>query len=224
MVPHSFCRRQASAQVHLLQCAVRQRHGSSIYAGAKAVLAILALGWMANLCCAAGPAIIPLPQTLQIRPGYFSLCPNQPLLGVPARPTRIIYTDRPSVKTAQYLAQMLFRSTGYRFAVVTINTVWLVPGPVPGALLLTTVNAAASLGPEGYELTVAPDYVVIRAAQQAGVFYGVQSFLQLFPPQILSLHPVRGVAWTAPCVFIQDQPRFVWRGLMLCIEILSWIS
>src|SRR5208283_6114781 len=57
--------------------------------------------------------------------------------------------------------------------------------------------------------------VVIRAPAQAGLFYGVQSLLQLFPPQILSPRPVSGVTWTAPCVYIQDQPRFSWRGCML---------
>ena len=43
----------------------------------------------------------------------------------------------------------------------------------------------------------------------------MQSLLQLFPPQILSPRPVSGVTWTAPCVYIQDQPRFPWRGCML---------
>ncbi len=72
-----------------------------------------------------------------------------------------------------------------------------------------------SLGAEGYELTVAPDSVVIRAPAAAGAFYGVQSLLQLLPPQVLSRRPVSGVQWTIPCVYIQDAPRFPWRGWML---------
>jgi hexosaminidase len=43
----------------------------------------------------------------------------------------------------------------------------------------------------------------------------VQSLLQLLPPEILSPRPVTGIAWTAPCVYIQDTPRFPWRGWML---------
>jgi hexosaminidase len=59
---------------------------------------------------------------------------------------------------------------------------------------------------------------VIRAPGGSGVFYGVQSFLQLLPPQIFAQQPVTGVPWTAGCVYIQDQPRFAWRGVMLDVS------
>ncbi len=155
------------------------------------------------------PAIIPLPQQMQVRPGSFTLCPT-PTPGIPAHATTKILVDGSSQATAQYLAALLLRSTGYQFEIATNSGV----SAVKGAILLTTVNPK-SLGAEGYELTVAPDSVIIRAPAQAGVFYGVQSLLQLLPPQIFSLRPVAGVAWTAPCVYIQDQPRFSWRGYMM---------
>ena len=174
----------------------------------------LAISLLAVPALAATPAIIPLPKVLTNRPGVFTLCPSQPIPGAPARATQKILVDTPSLATGQYLAMMLFRSTGYQFVVATNGAA----GPVRGALLLTTVNALSGLGAEGYELTVAPDSVVIRAPAQAGLFYGVQSLLQLLPPQILSPRPVSGVAWTAPCVYIQDQPRFPWRGVMLDVS------
>ena len=74
-----------------------------------------------------------------------------------------------------------------------------------------------TVGTEGYELTVAPDSVVIRAPAQAGAFYGVQSLLQLLPPQIYSPTIVTNVPWVAPCVYIQDYPLYSWRGVMLDI-------
>lgn len=148
---------------------------------------------------------------MQVRPGAFTLCAPAPAPGVAAHATTRILVDSNSAPTAQYLGALLFRSTGYQFPIDTNSGV----SAVKGAILLTTVNAMTSLGAEGYELTVAPDSIVIRAPNEAGVFYGVQSLLQLLPPQILSLTPASGVAWTAPCVYIQDQPRFPWRGYMM---------
>ena len=163
---------------------------------------------------AAGPALIPLPRQMQLRPGVFTLCPSLSAPLAPAQALTRIIVDSQSLETGQYLAMMLSRSTGWQFVVATNGAA----GPIRGALLLTTVNALSGLGAEGYELTVAPDSVVVRAPGQAGLFYGVQSLLQLFPPQIFSPQPVTGVAWVAPCVYVQDQPRFPWRGVMLDVS------
>ncbi len=50
------------------------------------------------------------------------------------------------------------------------------------------------------------------------MFYGVQTLLQLLPPQIMSRQAVPNQSWKIPCVHIKDQPRFVWRGLMLDVS------
>src|SRR5207249_1908092 len=50
------------------------------------------------------------------------------------------------------------------------------------------------------------------------LFYGVQTLLQLLPPEIFSTNRVRGVDWKLPGVQIEDQPRFGWRGLMLDVS------
>ena len=78
--------------------------------------------------------------------------------------------------------------------------------------------ADAELGNEGYQLTVTAKSITIKANQPAGIFYGVQSFLQLLPPEIGSTSRVSGVSWSAPCVTITDYPRFSWRGLMLDVS------
>ncbi len=136
------------------------------------------------------------------------------MLRPPTRATRKILVDPTSIETGQYLAMLLSRSTGCQFGVATNGAA----GPVRDAILLSTVNSMPGLGAEGYELTVAPDSVVVRAPAQAGLFYGVQSLLQLFPPQLLSPQCVTNIAWTAPCVYIRDQPRFGWRGVMLDVS------
>ncbi|MCI0515912.1 beta-N-acetylhexosaminidase, partial [candidate division KSB1 bacterium] len=68
-----------------------------------------------------------------------------------------------------------------------------------------------NLGDEGYQLIVQPDKVEIIAPKPAGVFYGVQSLLQLLPPEIENAQAERS-QWKIPCVKIMDFPRFKWRG------------
>ncbi len=70
------------------------------------------------------------------------------------------------------------------------------------------------LGKEGYQLNISTKNIVIKANQPAGLFYGVQTLMQLLPKEIESKTFVRNVNWIAPCVSITDYPRFGWRGLM----------
>jgi len=160
---------------------------------------------------AAPPALIPLPQVLQTNAGSFTLCPPQVIPGAPAPAPTTLLVDGAGRETAEYLATLLFKSTGYRYQIATNSGV----AAVPQAILLTTNSALTNVGSEGYELTVSNNSVVIRAPTTAGLFYGAQSLLQLLPPEIFSLQPVTGVPWTIPCVYIKDWPRFPWRGWML---------
>src|ERR1035438_9149057 len=113
----------------------------------------LAFAFLTAPASAATPAIIPLPQQMQVRPGVFTLCPSQSVPGAPARATQKILVDGASLQTGQFLATTLFKSTGNQFIVATNGGA----GPIRNAILLTTVNALSGLGAEGYELTVAPD-------------------------------------------------------------------
>jgi len=145
------------------------------------------------------PAIVPLPRKLEGREGEFRL-----------RPETQIVVDTASQKTGRYLSERLHQATGYSFKFET--------NAARGDILLTTKDANQDLGPEGYELTVTPGGVVIRAPEQAGMFYGVQTLQQLLPPEIFSSNVVRNVEWRIPCVHIADRPRFKWRGFMLDVS------
>lgn len=72
----------------------------------------------------------------------------------------------------------------------------------------------AEIGKEGYLLNVYQDSVSIIANEPSGLFYGVQTFLQLLPKEIESKKSGSNISWSAPCVEIKDYPRFAWRGLM----------
>lgn len=60
--------------------------------------------------------------------------------------------------------------------------------------------------PEGYELNVTDKGIELRAASETGLFYGEQTLHQLYTP--------KGI----PCVSIQDNPRFPYRGLHLDVS------
>ena len=174
---------------------------------------VTGLLWLFFATCAFGTpfGLVPAPQVITSNAGSFTLCPAQVIPGGPApAPTLILVSDG-ARETGEYLATLLFKSTGYRFQVGTNAGT----AAVPQAVLLTTNNALGSLNSEGYELTVATNSVVIRGPTSAGLFYGVQTLLQLLPPEIYSPRPVTGVPWTIPCVYVQDWPRFSWRGYML---------
>lgn len=74
------------------------------------------------------------------------------------------------------------------------------------------------LGNEGYHLSVSPKHILIKANDAAGLFYGVQTLLQLFPAEIESVIPVKPDKWMVPCVNVTDYPRFKWRGLLFDVS------
>jgi len=77
--------------------------------------------------------------------------------------------------------------------------------------------AAPQIGKEGYTLVSSAKGVVITANEPAGLFYGMQTLLQLFPKEIESKTPIN-MNWTIPAVKITDYPRFGWRGMMLDVS------
>ncbi|MFI3286549.1 MAG: family 20 glycosylhydrolase [Rikenellaceae bacterium] len=68
---------------------------------------------------------------------------------------------------------------------------------------------------EGYTISVDSKKINVVGRDAAGLFYGMQSLIQLFPAQIISPQRVDGVEWSAPAISISDSPRFGYRGVML---------
>lgn len=79
--------------------------------------------------------------------------------------------------------------------------------------LNTTPNA--TLGDEGYQLVSDVRGVQITANKPVGLFYGIQTLMQLLPKEIESTQAVVGINWNIPYANITDTPRFAWRGMML---------
>jgi len=93
----------------------------------------------------------------------------------------------------------------------------VVPGkkPLAKAIHLYLVSDK-SIPADGYRLKITATGVSLSANSPSGIFYGVQTLLQLFPKEIVNKDGHTSVKqWSLPLVSIEDHPRFGWRGLML---------
>ena len=84
--------------------------------------------------------------------------------------------------------------------------------PGAGGIRLRTDD---SLAAEAYRLTVRADGVGITGGGPAGVFWGAQTLRQLLGPQAFRRAPLDGTPPRVPCVEVEDEPRFGWRGFLL---------
>ncbi len=72
--------------------------------------------------------------------------------------------------------------------------------------------------PEGYELTITPQQVTLKASEPAGMFRAVQTIRQLLPIGIEQKPGKPVQALTLPAVQIRDQPAYAWRGMHLDVS------
>ena len=68
---------------------------------------------------------------------------------------------------------------------------------------------------EAYLLSVSVDRIDIYALDAAGIFYGIQTLIQMMPNDIYSENANKIAEVDIPCMNINDNPRFKYRGLML---------
>ncbi len=147
-------------------------------------------------------SIIPEPVSVKTGTGVFTL-PRNIIIQAP------LHTEMKEV--FGIFRERVTRSTGS-----TVSLSSTAANPTIKMVLNSTEDK--QLGKEGYKLSVTQKGISISANQPAGLYYGVQSLMQLFPKEIESTTQVNNVAWTAPVVEITDHPRFGWRGLMFDVS------
>ena len=140
-----------------------------------------------------GINIIPMPQSLTVQDGTFRVNNS----------TSISAKTSEAKTVAEYFAMKMRRSTGYDIPVGENGNIKL------------NIDPSMEINAEGYKLSVTGSEVNIEAKTAQGLFYGLQSFMQLLPAEIESPEKVNGIAWTAQSVSITDEPRFGYRGLMI---------
>jgi hexosaminidase len=143
-------------------------------------------------------SVVPLPESLTVGTGQFVLTA-----------ATTIWADAATADIARRFSASLAPATGLTLAVRTGGS------PTGRAIILRRDARLTRLGPEGYELTVTPRQVRIRARERAGVFYALQTIRQLLPPEVFREARVDSVSWVIPAVRVVDRPRFSWRGAHL---------
>lgn len=144
-----------------------------------------------------GINIIPMPNMMTTTEGQFKLTNKT-----------VLYAQDAEAKTvAEFFAAKLRTSTGYSLPVNTASA-------SQGGINLS-INPGLATNDEGYTLEVTPEVIYVQGKTARGLFYGMQSLMQLFPAEVESPVKVNGIAWTAPAVTIKDEPRFAYRGIML---------
>ncbi len=153
-------------------------------------------------------SVIPRPVKAELREGTFVLTPE----------TLIVVTEG-ACDVGEYLSEFLASATAFKLKVKKISQA----KEQANCIILQTGPEEGNPGNEGYHLSVGKDRVVISAASQAGIFYGIQSLRQLLPVEIERCSRVKEItAWQIPCVEIKDEPHFQWRGLMIDCSRTFW--
>lgn len=160
------------------------------------------LGYAQKSPTQAGVSIIPKPEKMETKSSSFYLNPN----------TKAVVDSKfdEGLTVGEELASKLRQATGYPIELLKADG-----KKHRNSIVLRTSDSLAKLGNEGYLLSVNKDLVKIEALAPAGLFYGVQSFYQLLPPQIETSQAATDISWSIPCVKVEDKPRFLWRGVHL---------
>ena len=139
--------------------------------------------------------VIPMPNSLTAASGSYVL-PDETAVSLPE--------EENAQKVFHYLEDAL------RNTPVTLKAV---PQGTEASIRLITDSTLAN---EAYRLEADPEGVRITSnASGAGWFYGVQTLLQLLPPDIYDTTQTFAGALEIPAVHIEDAPRFPHRGAMM---------
>ncbi len=148
------------------------------------------------------PAIIPTPAKCERQPGCHALQPSTKILAAPEL-----------MPVALVLQTALRGATSWAFEIETATDETLAD-PLLRSCISLALDQKNPL-PESYRLEVAWWVIQIHAGDPAGAFYAVQTLLQLLPPAVYQAVARMDIAWSLPCLMIEDSPRFRWRGIML---------
>ena len=150
-------------------------------------------------------SIIPVPVSMQMGNGNFTLKSSTVI--------EVTASDEDSKRVAGFLNKKISGATGYAVPVRSVTSF----SNMPNSIRLSLSNDKV-LGNEGYKLDANSTMVTITANKPAGLFYGMQTLLQLLPKEIEGKTVAKNISWTVPAITVTDYPRFGWRGLMFDVS------
>jgi len=166
----------------------------------RAILSTLAVLTLLGGCAkkeAPDVRIIPEPAKMTIEPETVKFP------GV--RKIFVSLTDSSAFGVATYLAEKL----GYS----EIDYMGNNPGK---CIFLEVRKLEGTANPEAYRLTTSDEGILVSGNSGRGLFYGVQTLLQLLPTEVYGPKGLRGISGLMiPAVQIEDEPRYAWRGMHL---------
>jgi hexosaminidase len=119
--------------------------------------------------------------------------------------TKLVARSDDERATAGFFAGKIAASTGKVLTVSGENA--------DNNAIFFEIDPAADIPEEGYTLESGSSAVYVKASDSDGLFYGMQTLLQLLPPETQSDKVLRGIKLSVPAVSIQDAPRFHYRGM-----------
>ena len=147
--------------------------------------------------------IIPEPVSLQTLYGEFVLTKDSKV-SIPISNSEIR-------GVAQFFVESIALPTGFRLNI--IENIKFTSSKSINFIL----DEKSLVAPDRYVLEVSAKRINIKASGSQGMFYAVQSLMQLLPKQIEN-NSYQKIIWKIPAVNITDAPRYGWRGVMLDVS------
>jgi len=175
----------------------------------SALLFCLAMGNVA----ASDFNIIPQPRRITALTGSFSFSAS----------TKLGWRDAEGLQVAQFFAKKYETATGRKLTLVKLKKEGKKKKEPLTDMVVFLIDSNMQ-APEGYHLEVTSQCVTAKAGTGDGLFYALQTLLQMCPPDVENQTVLKTKrVWEIPCGVIDDAPRFAYRGVHLdpCRHFLS---
>ena len=145
--------------------------------------------------------------------------PPKEVMPVPL-PVSVEKTDgvfRFGEETVLAIADESQRAMAENFASLFTRTAGFTPAVQVGCKGDIVFTPDTALKAEAYELQVDPRQITVKAADNGGFFYALQTLRLLLPSSVEGNIPADD-AWVVPALRVKDEPRFGYRGYMLDVS------